>query len=151
MDHYQRKAKHASVDLTNFTGDPKKIKFLELEWPTSNGSLRQITLDGLVIWQGNAPGLGTVSDTQTVTIGDLILEPGEVPPADYDTTPWIADLVARTLDGGMTEKLTFHFTEKAGADAVYSITLNFAGPEGNENACTYLNITIDKDTRGGRK
>ena len=143
MDHYQRKAKHASVDLTNFTGDPKMIRFVELEWPKSNDSLRQITLGGLLIWQGNATGLeGSSGETFTVTIGDLY--DGDPVPDDYDPTPWLADLVARTLDPIITEKLTFHFTEKAGGDAEYDIRANF-------NDGTFLDIAIDQDTKGGGK
>ena len=72
IDHYQRKAKHASVDLTNFTGDGKVVRFVDLLWPSANGALRQITLGGLVIWMGNAPGIpGSFAGTQTVIVGDL--------------------------------------------------------------------------------
>jgi len=85
----------ASVDLTNFTGDPKVVRFLELTWPTSNQNLRQITLGGLLIWQGSAPGEPGDGSTRTVTIGDLY--DGDPVPPDYDPTPWLADVFARTL------------------------------------------------------
>ncbi len=140
LDHYQRKAKHASVDLTNFTGDPKIVRFLEVMWPTVNGSLRQITLDGVVIWQGDAAGAAGPPGTRTVTIGDLY--DGDPVPADYDPTPWVADVTARTLEPFVTERLAFHFTEKSSGEAEYEIRLNF-------NEGTFLDIFIDKDTKGG--
>jgi hypothetical protein len=140
MDGYQRKAKHASVDLTNFTGDEKAIRYIGLEWPAFNGSLRQITLDGIVIWQGDAPGEPEI-DTQTVTIGDLYYD--DLVPADYDLTPWIGDLVARTLEPGATEKLTFHFTEKSSGEAEYDIRASF-------DDGTFLDISIDRDAKGGK-
>ena len=145
LDGYQRKSKHASVDLTNFTGDPKVVRFVELRWPTSNGELRQINLGGLVIWQGSAPGIAgppEFPDTFSVTVGDLY--DGDPIPEDYDYTPWLADITARTLDPNVTEKLQFHFTEKASGDAKYQIRVNF-------DDGTFLDITIDDDTKGGGK
>ena len=85
---------------------------------------------------------GVPGETRTVTIGDLY--DGDPVPPDYDNTDWLADLVARTLDPGVTEKLTFHFTEKAGGDAEYQMRVNF-------DDGTFLDITIDQDTKGGGK
>ena len=56
LDKFQKKAKHGSVDLTNFTGDPKLVEYVNVTWPDSNGNLRQINLDGVVIWLGDSPG-----------------------------------------------------------------------------------------------
>ena len=140
MDHYQRKAKHASVDLTNFTGDSKVIRFIELIWPAANMDLRQIALGGLVIWQGDAPGV-EVAGTRKVTIGDLY--DGDPVPGDYNTTPWLGDIVARTLEPITTERMAFHFGQKAGSGAEYQIRANFVDG-------TFLDITIDQDTGNGK-
>jgi hypothetical protein len=49
LDKFQSKSKHACVALTNFTGTPKVIDYISMEWPAANKELRQITLDGTVI------------------------------------------------------------------------------------------------------
>jgi hypothetical protein len=72
IDKIQKKAKHASVDLTNFTGEPKTIQYVEFTWPNANQNVGQIKLGGTVIWHCNAAGVRDGS-TRTVTIGDYPL------------------------------------------------------------------------------
>ncbi|MDH3786567.1 MAG: DUF11 domain-containing protein, partial [Acidobacteriota bacterium] len=143
LDKFQKKAKHGSVNVTNLTDMDKEIKFLELIWPTSNGDLRQVTLDGTVIWQGNAPGVSEPLSLQRLFIGDMPEDEfGNMPaPPLFDPTPWSGGPIARTLEADVAERLAFHFDVKADEGA-YQIRMNFADG-------TFLDIFIPSGGSGG--
>jgi hypothetical protein len=92
--------KKVTVDLTNLTPNTLEIAEIDVSWPTSNGHLRTIRLDGSTIWTGS-----------------------DAPPSVSIDSGWSGGATARTLEPG-TERLQLDFRRKA-AKTEYKIRVEF--------------------------
>jgi len=134
MNNFRKMNKHADVNLINHTKDDKLIRSLELRWPSANGNLRRVKLSGIVFWEGNVPGHAASATTRSVKLGELFLDNGESLPIDYDATPFIDDVLGRTLEADVIERMSTHFSSNADGGS-YRMRLNFTD-------ATFLDITI---------
>ena len=91
-----------SWQLTNVGTGPATIKQIDLEWPSQNGSLRQITLDSTTFWTGNEGSPATLSEG------------------------WNDAYQDRQLIGGDSQPLIFGFANSASTDASgYTVRVTF--------------------------
>ncbi|MDH3647762.1 MAG: hypothetical protein OER80_13420, partial [Gammaproteobacteria bacterium] len=141
LDKFQNKAKHAAVHMTNFTNEDKEIAYIGIEWPGSNGNLRQITIDGAVVWTGSFPGVVVPGGRNEAKIfGDLDLLAADpdiclLPPDVCDTTRgWNVVPTDWVLEADLTERIAFHFRKKSAAGN-YAIRLQFTDG-------SFLSLTI---------
>jgi hypothetical protein len=132
LDKFQNKAKHAAVHISNYTDEDRAIAYIDAEWPSLNGDLKQITLDGMVIWNGRMSGysvegaarqqgiifgsnLAYIDNTERCTNNSGLCDTAEL---------WTEVPTGWILEDAMQERLAFHFTRKS-SQGNYKIRLQF--------------------------
>ena len=136
LDKFQNKAKHAAVELTNFTGDAKVIDYVEFKWPVKNAEVRQVTLDGAVIWSGSIPGTPAGGKLNASFGHSPWLHSPDPEPDFWVNSAWTGNTTDRTLEADASERLAVHFKGKATTGS-YMFTVHFTDG-------TFLNIFINE-------